>query len=266
MSSEAITLRVRFVGDVDGLSEHRLSVARFSEPLQRLLAAYRGSASAVLRGDDSTETASKFHVGARHLDLQIASISGDCVDLGFHPAASASEQPALIDGGLSADFEMKAAQQLLDDLEHGRGRAGVFLSRLPRGLRTHRYSIAVGGVEVRAVERVGDEENSAVAERVPPRLRSGVGVVVGVGFAPTPSVRIRLDVGGTTSFTATDRLVDAAFALRGQTAVAIRYVDTGEERRLLTLHGQGQQPTMNADQRKAHIVSRWRNVLVRLGE
>jgi len=194
-----IELRIKWDGPVQGLAEHRLSVALFSAPLRKLLSAVRRTASNMLReaGNRRETDTGRLAAEADQIDIEIMSLlEGSSGVASMVSVQIPPGQMGLWPKGLAED----ATDRLLLDIEReSRGirrnqRARDYLESLPQLLTSHDYWLIVDGDERRHVH-IGELSLSTVFDEAP-YLMEFAGRIIGVGFSPGPHfVRLKLPDG-----------------------------------------------------------------------
>jgi hypothetical protein len=268
MASAMIELRIRWDGPVNGLDEHRLSVALFSIPLRKLLTAIRRTASNMLRESANRKETEfgRFAAEADQIDLEIFSlVDGSGGVASVVSVQVPSGQMGLWPDGLAED----ALDRVLIDLDReSRGirrnaRARDFLESLPPSLTSQDYWLYVDGTERRHVQlgRVSlVTELSAV-----PYLVEITGRVISVGFAPGPNfVRLKASEDGSEiTFHCSKEDVFRALEIHETDVRVLGLVRDGTKRllRIQAIH----EPRVRLNE-KTWIFERWDGVLGRLAQ
>jgi hypothetical protein len=216
---EPLVLRIEFDGTVPGLSEHRLSLGAFGEPINSLLRALRRIANNALTEavGKSASATGRLPESIRQLDIELSQIvegsSGVQGLITLH--ALPGETFPLFD---VAEWSVN---QLLDALhEEQRGnlrnvQVRNYLMSLPTGVTRQSYTLFVGPKEVRKVE-FGTPDLAAEVFGLP-YLSEFVGRVTGVGFEPGRNqIRFRMENGQDVTIGATGRQVDFALENRSE--------------------------------------------------
>lgn len=264
-------LHILWDGDVPGLNEHRLSMAAFAKPLQTLLqAARRVASNIVTEALDQSEVGArggKYADAAKELDLELTVVEKGCARPHF---VCTARPPPGTTGHLFDDLSAQTVNTLLDFIEDERKgtlRSGVvrkFLGSLPAGLTRQRYAHVQDGKEVRVIE-FGQAALGELPSEVP-YLTEVEGHLASATFEPRPEIRLKDDERGNTALqcAVTPEDLERAIALRHEPVRAMVLVSE-KGNRLLWLRGRDEAPpVMTPEQRSAHIMTRWDEVLQRL--
>ena len=145
-----IELHALFDGHVPGLSEHRLSLGAFAEPLKMLLFALQRTASGLLSAAIDTPgygtKGGKLAIEAKQLDLELLSMNLGCVEAHFACTTHSGpgSQMPLMDG-----LAAQAVERLVRDIDaEAKGTlrnaaARKFLEALPAGITRARWYAAL---------------------------------------------------------------------------------------------------------------------------
>jgi hypothetical protein len=257
-------LRIRWDGDssVPGLAEHRLSLAKFGEPLALLLAALRRIATQMVSTAVEAERPrfGRFANLARQLDIEVVGIEGNST--GIDAVVSFEQPPDMLP--LFSEVAERAVVELLDSIDEER-QGGVrnssvrkYLRSLPQGVHKQLYELHNNGHVKRHVE-FGDLAFTDVPPDLP-TLIEVEGSVVGVGFEPGRSeVRIKSDV-GPPAFDSTDEQVETALQMR-KAKIRLLGVTDGKRSRLLQI-ARARDPRFKVTPEaiEEHIFKRWAGV------
>ncbi len=265
-----IQLEITWGGTVNGLSEHRLSVAAFGEPLKLLLSAIRRKANSKLReaADRRDVDVGRFKAEARKIDIEIESITHGSGGISSVVTVEApvSGQHSLWPDGLAED----SLKDVLGDIEsEGRGNrrnraVRAYLAALDPRVTAQDYTASVNGTVLARVHLgtfIISGELSDVPYIVEPRGR-----IVGLGFEPgRPFIRIKTaDVNQSeTTFAATQGQVDEALELRDR-EVRVLSVVSALGKKVLRIQA-SEDPPVRLDE-NAYIFEKWSVVLERLAQ
>jgi hypothetical protein len=258
-------LKIRWEGDARGLSEKRLSLSAFGEPLKLLLVALKRIASTLATDAFGDKNVGRLANAARQLDIEISELVHG--SSGFNSVLSLGT-PAVGDNlALFENLAETAGLRLLEAIDSERRgvvkNAAVrnYLRSLPTGITYQSYEIHDNGKAIGNVSFGGMSIPSLPPDL--PHIAHYVGQIVGVGFEPGKSeVRVKTDKGIVT-LTATTAHVDTALALRGADVLAVAVVQ-GTSHRLLIL--QGSQLPINQSTRDIAVFDRWSGILRRLAQ
>lgn len=260
----SLEIKIRWEGTAPGLTDKRLSLSAFGEPLAKLLAALRRIASNIVTEALEDKARGRFAGAARQLDIEIADlIKGSS---GFDGVITVRTSPGDTFPLLN-ELGKNAGTKLLDALQYESQGAATnaivrnYLRSLPAGITRQDYSLHSNG---RVLKEISFGE-AALPELPPemPSIAQYLGSIVGVGFEPgRPEVRIKTEAGSAT-LAATAEQVEAALGLRDVRVKAVAVVQ-GSEQRLLVLQRSGL-PLVRASRQEA-IYDRWQGVLRRLAQ
>jgi hypothetical protein len=266
-----VELRIRWDGDAPGLGEHRLSLAAFGQPLERLLVALRRIASnRIVQAEDPDRgaTGGRLHRAAERLDVEIAAIEDGCVTLRTVCVSNVGPNLPLFD-----TIAEEAVDELLSSIDaekSGKPRNGMvrkYLKSLPSGVRSQEYTLSVNGAQRRSVT-VGELQLVDAVDEMPGFVRIK-GRIVGVGFEPgRPEVRFLAAVGEeqrTIVCTATEQQVERALALRHEDVTALAVTSTARPR-LLWLRRPAEVRAPDAPVHHARVFDAWDGLLRRLAQ
>src|SRR5271157_3534727 len=252
-------IKIRWDGNVPGVSEHRLSLAAFGEPLNQLLIALRRIATQMVSTAVEHEhpKIGRFANLARQLDIEITSIEGDST--GFNGLVSFYQPPDELP--LFADLPERAVTELLDSIEReSRGQAAnwavrKYLSALPPTIHRQTYELHENGTTKKRVE-IGDVKLMEVPEEFP-SLREIDGNIIGVGFEPGRSeVRVKGET-ATASFDASDDQVEMALTIRKENVRSLGVHDGRRTRLLLITKASAPRFKITDEAVEEHIFKRW---------
>lgn len=266
-----VELRVTYDGTEPGLSEHRLSVAAFAEPLRRLLTALQRTGSALISSalDDPSygERGGKFAKDAALLDLELVTIREGSAAPSFLAVARPDRRNLQVN--LFNDLPARAVERLVQDI-HAEARgvaqsaaARKYLASLPSGVTRQKYTAVQDGTTLVEVEF----GHATLPEFPPdlPRLIRVRGNVVAVGFEPAaPFVTIRSE-GRASRCVATKELVDLALALRGG-EVEAAILETQDSRLMWIRSAEGEIIRSSLNEALARMDARWGRTLARLAQ
>jgi hypothetical protein len=262
-----LELKVVWEGVVPGLSEHRLSIGVFAQPLANFLAALRRIASNIV-GDaleDSPAMRGRLANTARGLDIEISKIEGSSSGFAGMLAVQTPEGKTF---PLFNDLGERAATELLTALElEGRGEpksaiVRTYLRSLPLGISRHVYSLHNNGTVLKRVVLEGVNLMETPAEL--PHLTEIHGNVTGVGFEPGRSeVRVKTEEGFQLTMGATALQVERALELRTTKVKVLALVDETHSR-LLRLES-ASMPWRTSSREEA-VFKRWDGLLRRLAQ
>jgi len=261
-----IELKIRWDGDVQGVTEHRLSLAKFGAALNELVHSLQRTATQMVGNAVEGPDVGRFADLARRLDIQITEIKGESV--GFNAVVSFLQPEDELP--LFADLADRAVTDLLDSIEReskgllGSTSARRFLKTLPSGIRKQIYDLHEKGTRKRHIE-IADVHFQDIPAALP-SLREVTGNVVGVGFQPGKSeVRVK---GESTiiPFDATPQEVDETLNIR-RGKVRVLGVYDGKKNRLLKM-AQASRPRFRITDEaiEEHIFKRWNGVFARLAK
>jgi len=265
-----IELRIRWDGELRGLSEHRLSLALMGPALAELVRAIRRTGSNLLsKAFDSSELGARggrLNKLADGLDLELKGVSPGCANVSFVCTFTPppGEQYPLVNG-----INERACLTLVSDIEGeqaGKATSSVaraFLRAVPDGVRRQRYAVVVDGEEKKVVE-FGEAQLPELPEPLPGLSRLE-GRVVAVGFEPGRTFVSVKGEGGSLSCSATRDQVEEALRLRGQPIEAMALTKDGKSR-LLWLRAQGERRGDDVDARTNFMFERWGELLGRLAK
>jgi len=265
MASE---INIRWDGDVPGITEHRLSLATFGEPLTYFLSALRRIATQLVGTAVEPEhpKGGRFANIARQLDIEITRIEGGST--GFNGVVSFYQPPNELP--LFGDLPERAITELLDSIEReSTGRPSnwavrKYLSSLPPTIHSQTYELRENGVSKKLV-KIGDVKLMEVPEDFP-SFREVDGNIIGVGFDPGKSqVRVKSSAFSTV-FDASSEQVEMALAIRKDDVRSFGVHD-GKRVRLLRIRTAAE-PRFNVTDQAIdeHIFKRWAGVFARLAE
>lgn len=264
MASE---LKIRWHGDVPGISEHRLSLDAFAKPLELLLAALRRIATQMVSTaiEDEHPRSGRFANVARWLDIEVKQVIGGSAGIDAYVVFRTPPDEL----NLWSETPSRATVELLDAIEmesQGKARNGAvrkYLSALPVGVHRQEYEYTNGSAKKRI--EVGDMKLTELPLDLP-FLRLLEGNVVGVGFEPgRTEVRIKTEA-LTTSLNATPDAVDRAIELRHE-KVRTLDVQIGSRSRLISLNRASERiPAVVPDALRRHIFQRWDKLLTQLAK
>ena len=260
----SIGIKITWDGETPGLREHRLSVAAFAGPLEKLLNALRRRAANIVRDATGREETLRGRIGgeAARIDIEIANlVSGSAGIDGQITLLPPPEGQLALFSDLAAD----AADSVLDDLEQeGAGTprdkcVREYLESLPSGLTRQQYSLTVDGSMRREVvlERV------VLAQLGPdlPFLVETDGKLIAVGFDPGRRwIKIKSNDGPEVSINARDETVDRALEWRAKGDISVLYLDLGNgTRKLVRIQPVDEAPPRLDTER--FVFQKWKNVL-----
>jgi hypothetical protein len=260
---EKITLKVLFHGTVPGLSEHRLSLGAFAEPLANLLKALRRIANTRVTealGRNPSDFG-RLPEPVRQLDIELANISegssGFVGQITFHTPPG--ETMPLF------DIADRSANELLEAIdEESRGnlrnaQVRTYLKSIPPGVTRQSYVLSLGEKEIKKVE-FGTADLAAEVFGLP-YLMEFIGRVTGVGFEPGRNqVRFQMDTGQDVTVGATHEQVD--YALENRASPIRVMILESEIRKLLWLQLETDNPMRLGTE--SFIFNRWEGLLRRL--
>lgn len=268
----ATRLKIIWDGDVEGLSEHRISVAKFGPSIINLLKLLRRIASDIVtKAIPNTERTLKgrYAKAAENIDIEIARIeqnsSGLSLAISFTP-------PPHYQDSLLGDLEARAAIEFCDSIESESN--GVlknsnvrdWLDALPSGLQQQKYYVEnEAGVELRRPVILTDVQLAERPQEMP-YLAKQTGNVIALGFEPGKTeIRLKRDDGGTLIFSATQEQVLTAWRLR-DVRVRVLFVKA-KDRRLLNIQSVEENEFEVTDRHvNEHIFQRWPELLRRLAQ
>ena len=262
-----IELEIEWDGNVNGLAEHRLSVAAFGKPLHLFLAALRRKASNMLRESISRKETNVGRLAAEadQIDIEIGAIrQGSSGVNGLISVQLPPGQQPLWPEGLAAD----AIGRLIDDIEaESRGvrrneRVRKYLGALHPGITKQYYALRVDGT----VEKELTLGSVAITPDLGslPYLVEHRGRVVGVGFDPGRHfVRIKTSNVDNSEVTlsATQAQVERALEVRGED-VRILALSSANGKKLLRIQVSNEPPIRLDVQ--AYVFDKWSETLERL--
>ena len=262
--AEPTIIKIVFDGTVPGLSDHRLSLGVFGEPLSNLLKALRRIANTAISEaiGKSPSNVGRLPEMIRQLDIELISLV---------PGSGGIEGQITINTPLGEtqplfDVAEWSANQLLDAIdEERRGnlrneQVRTYLKSLPSGLTHQAYSLwRDNTTRIREVE-FGTADLSAEVYGLP-YLIEIVGKVTGVGFEPGRNqVRFITDQGEMT-VGATSQHVEYALENRPNSIRALILIQP-EIRRLLSIQLE-KEKRIPLDT-EAFIFQRWGELLQKL--
>jgi hypothetical protein len=255
-----------FDGTVPGLSEHRLSLGAFAEPLANLIKALRRIANNAVTDalGRSRSDVGRLTESVRQLDIELTSIvpgSG-----GFEGVISLHTPP----GETMPLFDVTeySVQQLLDALDQeSRGnlknaQVRTYLKSLPSGVNHQTYILLGGTKEIRRVEFGTPDLPTEVFGL--PYLVEFIARVTGVGFDPGRNqIRFLMDDGQDMTVSATSEQVDFALENRASWVRALLVIQS-ETKKLLRIQLETDRPVKLDSE--TFILRRWDNLLERLAQ
>lgn len=257
-------LKVVFEGSVPGLSEHRISLGAFGEPLGNLLKALRRIANTAVT-EALGRTASDFGrlpESVRQLDIELGAIvngSGGIEGL-ITVNTPPDETLPLFD---VADW---SANQLLDAIDQeSRGnlrnaQVRTYLKSVPAGVTHQSYILLHDDEEIKRVE-FGAADLAAEVFGLP-YLTEFVASVTGVGFEPGRNqIRFQMENKQDLTVGATAGQVDFALENRSS-SVRVLILEFPEVRKLLRIQLETEDPIRLSTE--TYILSRWDGLLQRL--
>jgi hypothetical protein len=259
-----LELKIRWQGAAPGLTEKRLSLGAFADPLAKLLASLRRIASNIIgQAFDDRRPTGRFANAARQLDIEITDLLKD--SSGFDSVITVTTPFGgtlpLLDLGESAG---KLLLEALDAESRGVATDAIvrsYLRSLPNGIARQDYSLHRNGTVLRHISF-----GEATLPQLPPDvpyIAHFVGHIVGVGFEPGRSeVRVKAD-SSTLTFTAESRLVEAALHLRHIKIQAVAVTTAGTYRLLIL---QPADTPIATSTRAEAVYDRWQAVLKRLAQ
>ena len=263
--AEPTIIRIVFDGTVSGLSDHRLSLGVFSEPLSNLLKALRRIATTGIYeaiGKNPSKVG-RFPDMIRQLDIELFSIV---------PGSGGIEGQIAINtppGETLPMFDIVewSGIQLLDAIdEERRGnlrneQVRKYLKSLPSGLTHQGYSLRRNGEVIRSIE-FGDVDLPSEVYGLP-HLIEILGKVTGVGFEPGKNqVRFMTEQGEMT-IDSTSEHVNYALKNRAHPVRALILIQQGI-RRLLSI--QMEKEELRKLDTKSFIYERWNGLLQKLAQ
>lgn len=259
----SVELHIRLDGDSPGLAQHELSLAAFSQPLRRLVIAFRRAADAT---QGVAERQGAYGHQGRTFDLHLYSLQDGCVQMGFRCVTSGAA------GGGAENVAEAAVRRVLRAIrsEAGGGDGGLpsvrrFLESLPPGVGSQKYEGKRDGQVFESAEMGGPAPSRL--RRALPRLITVRARVVEIGFTPGRGrVKLRGEGEAVHHCRASDDLVDKAAELRKRSVVAklLARIDGCE---ILTLRAESDpEPVPSDDQCKSYTYGRWGEVLHRLAQ
>lgn len=268
----AVELKIRWDGNVPGLSEHRLSVGAFGEALPLLLAALRRIATQMVRTaiEGEAPQTGRFANLARRLDIEIVGLQGNSAGVDALVAFQ-DEGPMLGADAAFLDLPGRATLELLDAIEKETSDrpANVavrkYLRSLPDGVHRQVYELYEGGKVLKRID-VGDMR---IAELPPslPVLREYEGVVVGVGFEPGRNeVRIKTETDASFTLFSPSESVDRAIELRNEKIRALAVHDERRGRLISLNKASDPKFRISDDAIEIHLFRRWGSLLTRLAK
>lgn len=265
----ALEIKIRWDGDVQGIGEHRLSLASFGDALTELLHALRRIATQMVSNamEGEQPKTGRFADLARRVDIEIVSIQGEST--GFDGVVSFAVPPDELPL-IFPDLANRAVTELLDSIERESeghlANAAVrrYLRKLPPGVHRQSYEVRDNG-QVRKRIDIGDIRFSEIPDGLQ-SLREVEGHVVGVGFPPgKPEVRIKTEV-GVSYWDATPDDVERTLNVRKQ-SVRVLGVYDGKKTRLLKIAPASTSRFQLSDEAvEEHIFTRWGGVFARLAK
>jgi hypothetical protein len=259
-------LEIVWKGDVPGLSEHRISVGAFAQPLDRLLRALRRIATNIVGNalDEKRAEVGRFAAAAAQLDIEIASVMASSA--GFNTMITLNT-PVGENLPLFNQLPEMTGTEFLESMEaESKGTmrdVGVrrYLESLPSGIQQQDYALHENGREIKSISILGLRLVKPLLEL--PHLEEIIGNVVGVGFEPGRS-EVRLKHGDRPiTLSATPSQVETALGLRGAEVKALALV-AETHCKLLRIQGIGLPwPIPSRDDA---IFKRWDGLLRRLAQ
>jgi hypothetical protein len=263
----ATQLRIRWDGDVQGIAEHRLSLANFGQPLALLLHALRRIATQMVSTAVDRPKFGRFANLARQLDIQVIDVEGNST--GIDAVVSFTPPPDMLP--LFGDVAERAVSELLDSIKlesDGTVRDSAvrgYLQSLPLGVHKQLYELHDNGLVKKSVD-IGDLKLSGMPPELP-YLRTIEGDIVGVGFEPGRNeVRIKPESGNIAALGSSAEIVDQALDMR-HNKVRTLAVHTSKGTRVISLK-RASDPRFRFDPKVARtqIFERWDNVLRELSK
>lgn len=266
--AEPTILRVVWKGTVPGLTENRISVGAFGDPLTYLLRALRRIANTFVTQalGGSASSLGRLPDEARQLDIELTTlVSGS----GGLEGVITINTPPGDTFPLFDDLPERCAFELMDAIDQERKgnlrneQVRAYLKSLPVGVTHQTYAL------VRKNGSIRREVSFSVADLAAevfglPFLMEIVGRVIGVGFDPGRyQVRFLIETGQEMTVASSSRQVEFALENRAVPVRALILVQP-ESRKLLRLQLE-HEPRVRLNH-KTFIFDRWDELLRRLAE
>src|ERR1022692_2194647 len=147
-------LKIKWQGSVQGLSQGRLSLAAFGEPLALLLSALRRIATGLVSDAVEEKSIGRFVNAERRLHVEITDLVKE--SSGFNSVITLT--PSLDENlGVFEDLAERAGLQLLDAIDSERkgdlrnAKVRNFLRTLPLGIAGQTYTLHQNGTTIKEV-------------------------------------------------------------------------------------------------------------------
>lgn len=265
----AVELKVRLDGPAPGLAEHRLSLLSFGSALTELHRALRTAATRLETSNDPNHPApqKKYSARARHLDVQVKSITDGCVSLGMDVvlAPTAGQLDVLED-----DLAERTVSVFLDALKTNKYLAAGYLRELGPKVTRHSYEARrADGSPLVPEFSLGQID--LTEQSMPAALLQFQCEIAGVTFTPGKEAVILQDIEseyGKVRAAATAAQVDAAISLRKQDApIEARVFQLEHGCKLFSLRSSREARRLRSpDERIGHIMSKWSDLLHQLAQ
>lgn len=266
----ATRLKIIWDGETKGLTEHRLSVDAFGQPLVRLLPLLRRIASGIVTKALETERTLKgrYAEAARHIDIEIAGIEDNCSGIS---ALITFTPPFPVQASFLGDLDARAAIEFCDSVElESKGvpkdsNVRDWLANLPIGINYQKYNVEdESGKPLR--ETVITDVQLAQAPSLLPCLAKYTGHVVALGLEPGKSeIRLKKADGHTVRLLATKEQVMAAWELR-ESKVRALAVQSGEQKLLSIQKNDAPEFIVTDELVEQYVFQKWGEVLRRLAQ
>lgn len=260
-------LEIVWDGPLESLSQHRVSLSAFAEPMNLLLAAARRIASNMV--SDALEPADTGRLAkeAHQVDIELCAIIGNsggiATAMTFTPPAKYIDRQEPLFNFLTENVGIALLEAIELESKGAIKHSGVrrYLHALPTSLTKQIYNLHENGRPIKRIE-IGP---MALPDAQPelPYLCEIVGRIVGVGFEPgRPEVRIK---SGETQVTIPASAKQVERALEYRTAeVRATWLKHGLKTKLLSLSDISL-PRFRPDP-EVYIFRRWGNLLTRLAQ
>jgi hypothetical protein len=258
-----IELKIHWDGSANGLTEHRLSVGEFAEPLKLLLQAYRRIATNIVA--QAVDTKGRYRREAARLDMEISRLESGSLGLAFLCTGKIFCGEQIQFGWLEGEAMKKLVESIEKEKDGRLDNANVrkYLQSLQGKVTRQRYSVYEDG---RIVLDVDFDSCTLPEETDVPELKHIVGRVVGVGFDPgNCEVRVMSDSGCTVAGVADEDMVNEALELRFVRVHALFVI--GENTRILWIRKEGEKAcALSKSELRREIFDRWDEVMRRLSK
>ncbi|GEM_PF-4314059 len=251
-------LKIKFNGDVPGLSEGVLSIRQFGQALQELEKIVRDEVSHL--SNKGTRTSIK-----ALSDLQITSLEHGCTTIGLSPVITgvpSLEQQPFGHEALILDAIVNVSKNIKRGFEGGNVsvRYSKYLGLLPKGLESHEYTVLKDNQEIfHSLLGAIALFNDAVHNRVSLRVS---GVVAAIDFEKNKLTIISDMTGNRVSGVAEDALIEKALAIKSEKVSAFMMRVPGtKSMKVLWIKKLDDFQVKSPELRLKHIKSKWGNLL-----